>query len=452
MEDGEHKNDPDIMVEPSRLPATFRALRHRNFQLFFAGQFVSLTGTWMQSVAQSWLVYRLTGSVVLLGMIGFASQIPVFLLTPFGGATADRYNRHRILLITQSVAMLLAFFLAFLTLTGRVEIWHLFAIATGFGIANAFDIPTRQAFAVDMVGKEDLINAIALNSSMFNGARIVGPAIAGILVAAVGEGWCFFGNAVSYIAVLSGLLLMNITPVVRPATGSTLGNIAEGFGYVIKTKPVLALLLLLGLVSLMGMPYAVLMPIFADQILGGGSSTLGFLMGASGSGALIAALVLASRKHVFGLGKWVVYACGAFGVSLILFSLSSNFWLSAAILVPVGFAMMTQMSSSNTLIQAMIPDELRGRVMSVYSMMFMGMAPLGSLLAGSLAGIIGAPQTVALGGAVCLVAAVIFRYVAAPLQDEARRMIVSMQMTGGEPASKAIGHIQADAVPARGRG
>ena len=451
MNDTGIKEHNDKADQSSRLPSTFRALRHRNFRLFFAGQFISLTGTWMQSVAQSWLVYRLTGSVVLLGMIGFASQIPVFLLTPIGGTAADRYNRHRILLTTQTISMVLAFILAFLTLTARVEIWHLFVIATGFGLANAFDIPTRQAFAVDMVGKDDLINAIALNSSMFNGARIVGPAIAGILVAAVGEGWCFFGNAVSYIAVLGGLMMMRITPVVRTPAGSPIANIAEGFGYVIRTKPVLALLLLLGLVSLMGMPYSVLMPIFAEQILQGDSSTLGFLMGASGAGALAAALVLASRKHVFGLGRWVMLACGGFGISLVLFSFSRSFWLSALLLVPVGFAMMTQMSSSNTLIQAMIPDELRGRVMAVYSMMFMGMAPLGSLLAGTLAGIIGAPETVALGGIVCVVAAVVFRYVAAPLQEEGRRMIVSMQMTGGEPASKAIGHIQADVVPRSAR-
>lgn len=424
-------------TERSRLPNAFRALRHRNFQLFFAGQFISLTGTWMQSVAQSWLVYRLTGSVVLLGMIGFSSQIPVFFLTPIGGAAADRYNRHRILLVTQTAAMFFAFVLALLTLTGNVQIWHLFAISICFGVANAFDIPTRQAFAVDMVGKEDLINAIALNSSMFNGARIVGPAIAGILVASVGEGWCFFGNAVSYIAVITGLLLMKISPVIRPRTGSTFAHIAEGFGYVLKTKPILALLLLLGLVSLMGMPYAILMPIFADQILGGGSSTLGFLMGASGTGALIAALALATRKHVFGLGRWVVFACGAFGISIILFSASRNFWLSALLLIPAGFSMMTQMSSSNTLIQAMIPDELRGRVMSVYSMMFMGLAPLGSLLAGSLAGLIGAPETVAIGGAVCILGALVFGLKFSHLEKEGKRMIVSMQMTGGEPASKA---------------
>lgn len=422
----------------SRVSHSFRALRHHNFQLFFSGQFISLTGTWMQSVAQSWLVYRLTGSVVLLGMVGFASQIPVFLLAPIGGATADRHDRRRILVITQSVAMVLAFILAGLTLTGNIQIWHLFVIAAGFGIANAFDIPTRQAFAVDMVGKDDLINAIALNSTMFNGARIVGPAIAGILVAAVGEGWCFFGNAVSYTAVIAGLLAMKITHTPQKRTGSTLSHIAEGFSYVYRTKPVRALLLLLGLVSLMGMPYAVLMPIFADKYLGGGSSTLGFLMGASGLGALVAALTLASRKQVFGLGRWIAFACGGLGLSLILFSFSRNFTLSLVLLVPVGFSMMTQMSSSNTLVQAMIPDSLRGRVMSVYSMMFMGVAPLGALLAGSLAGYIGAAETVAFGGSVCIIGAVIFGIQLSGIEKEGREMIVSMQMTGGEPASKAF--------------
>ena len=420
-----------------RLLNTFRALKHRNFQLFFAGQFISLTGTWMQSVAQSWLVYRLTGSVVLLGMIGFAGQIPVFLIAPFGGVVADRYNRRKILIITQTSAMLTAFVLAFLTLTGNIQVWHLFVLALCFGLANAFDIPTRQAFVSDMVAKEDLLNAIALNSSMFNGARIVGPAIAGILVAVVGEGWCFFGNAVSYIAVIAGISLMKITHVVRERKGSTFSNIAEGFKFVAKTAPIRSLLLLLGLISLMGMPYAVLMPIFADKILGGGSDTLGYLMGASGAGALVAALILASRREVFGLGRWVAFASGAFGISLILFSLSTNFWLSLLLLIPVGFSMMTQMSSSNTLIQAMVPDELRGRVMSVYSMMFMGMAPLGALLAGTLAGILGAPYTVALGGAVCILGSLIF-YLRLPyIREEGRRMIVAMQMTGGVPASKA---------------
>lgn len=421
----------------SRFATTFRALKHKNFQLFFSGQFVSLTGTWMQSVAQSWLVYRLTGSVVLLGLIGFASQIPVFLLAPIGGAIADRYNRRRILIITQTAAMIFAFVLAILTLTETIRVWHLFVIAALFGIANAFDIPTRQAFAVDMVGKEDLINAIALNSSMFNGARIVGPAIAGLLVAAIGEGWCFFINASSYIAVIAGLLLMKISVEVRPKIGSALSNIAEGFGFVAKTAPVRALLLLLGLISLMGMPYAVLMPIFADKILGGGSSTLGFLMGASGVGALLAALSLAMRKEVFGLGRWVAFASAGLGLSLILFSFSNVFWLSALLLIPVGFSMMTQMAASNTLVQSMVPDELRGRVMSVYAMMFMGMAPLGALMAGVLANHLGAQNTVALGGFVCILGSIVFSLRLPKLGLEGRKIIIALQMTGGEPAAKA---------------
>lgn len=403
----------------------------------------------MQSVAQSWLVYRMTGSVILLGTIGFASQIPVLLLAPIGGSVADRYNRHKILIVTQTAAMILASALAYLTLSESVEIWHLMVIAAGFGIANAFDIPTRQAFVTDMVGREDLINAIALNSSMFNGARIVGPAIAGILVAAVGEGWCFLGNAVSYIAVIGGLLSMKITPVIRARTKSPIADIAEGFGYVAKTPPIRALLLLLGLVSLMGMPYAVLMPVFADKYLGGGSGTLGFLMGASGIGALAAALTLASRRQVFGLGKWVAGACAGLGIGLILFSLSRNAYLSALMLIPVGFAMMTQMSSSNTLVQAMIPDEIRGRVMSVYSMMFMGMAPLGALLAGTVAEIIGPAETVAIGGSVCIIGSIVFASQLPRIGPAGRQMIVAMQMTGGEPASKAFAQVPTDETPTK---
>jgi MFS family permease len=437
MKDSEQGETFQQSVADNFFSNTFRALKYYNFRLFFAGQFISLTGTWMQTVAQSWLVYRLTGSVVLLGLISFAGQIPVFLLAPFGGVIADKYNRQRILVITQTVSMLTAFVLAILTLTQTIEVWHLFVLAVCFGLANAFDIPTRQAFVADMVGREDLLNAIALNSTMFNGARIVGPAIAGILVAVVGEGWCFFVNATSYIAVIAGILLMKITPVVREVKGSTLSNIAEGFRFVAQNPPVRSLLLLLGLVSLMGMPYAVLMPIFADKILGGGSQTLGLLMGASGTGALTAALLLASRKNVFGLGKWVLFASAGLGASLILFSFSNNFYLSLLFMLPIGFSMMTQMSSSNTLIQAMVPDELRGRVMSVYSMMFMGMAPLGALMAGSLAGILGAPNTVALGGLVCILGSILFLSRFSKLQFAGRRMILAMQMTAGQPASKA---------------
>jgi MFS family permease len=424
----------------SKLPSVLRALRHRNYQLFFGGQFLSLTGTWMQSVAQSWLVYRLTGSAVLLGVVGFCGQIPVFLLAPIGGAVADRFNRHRILVATQTAAMLLASVLAILTLTQRVEVWQLFTLAASLGVVNAFDIPARQAFVVDMVGREDLINAIALNSSMFNGARIVGPAIAGILVATIGEGWCFFSNAVSYIAVITGLLLMKIKAQRRvPLPGSALASIVEGFKYVGRTGPVRALLLLLGLVSLMGMPYAVLMPIFADQILHGGPRGLGLLMGASGVGALVGALSLAARQGIRGLGRWVAFSSAGFGVSIILFSQSRSFWLSAALLLPVGFSIMIQMASSNTLVQSMVPDNLRGRVMAVYSMMFMGMAPIGALLAGTLAGRLGAPKTVAIGGAMCIVGAAVFGLRLSALRSEARQIIVALQMTGGDPADEVTG-------------
>lgn len=421
----------------SRFAHTFRALRHRNYQFFFVGQLVSLSGTWMQSVAQAWLIYKLTGSAILLGLVGFSGQIPVFLIAPFGGMIADRHNRHRILIATQSIAMILAFVLALLTLTGHIQIWHVFAIAAGLGIVNAFDIPTRQAFVTDMVGKEDLINAIALNSSMFNGARIVGPAIAGVLVASVGEGWCFFINAASYIAVITGLLLMNVRVKPRVAQNdSMISGIIEGFRYVGSTSPIRALMLLLGLISLMGMPYAVLMPIFADQILNGGASGLGLLMGASGVGALSGALVLAMRRGIKGLGRWVAISSASFGVSIILFSFSRSFWLSALILIPVGFSMMTQMASSNTLVQSLVPDNLRGRVMAVYSMMFMGMAPFGALLAGTLAQHIGAPVTVALGGAVCILGSIGFAIRLPALQIEARRIIVALQMTAGDPANE----------------
>ena len=418
----------------SRLPAALRALRHRNYQLFFFGQLISLTGTWMQSVAESWLIYRLTGSAVLLGLVGFASQIPVFLLAPVGGAVADRYRRHRILVTTQTIAMLLAFTLAGLTLSGRIQVWEVFALASLLGLNNAFDIPARQAFVVDMVGRDDLLNAIALNSSMVNGARVVGPAVAGILVAAVGEGWCFFANAASYIAVITCLLLMKIATARRaPARTSALASIAEGFRFVTHKAPVRALLLLLGLISLMGMPYAVLMPIFADQILHGGASGLGLLMGASGVGALVGAVSLATRRGLSGLGRWVAFSSAGFGVSIILFSLSRSFWLSAALLLPVGFSMMIEMASSNTLIQAMVPDALRGRVMAVYSMMFMGMAPIGALLAGTLAQRIGAPETVALGGVVCILGALVFGLRLPALRAEAREIIVALQMAGGDP-------------------
>jgi MFS family permease len=427
------------------LSNTLRALRHRNFQLFFGGQLISLTGTWMQNVAQAWLVYRLTGSSLLLGSVGFASQIPVFLFAPIGGIVADRFNRHRVVIGTQITSMILAFILAALTLTGRVQVWQVFVLASLMGVVNAFDIPARQSFLVDMVGKEDLMNAIALNSSMFNGARIIGPAVAGILVASIGEGWCFFVNGISYIAVIAGLLLMKLSPrsYQRPA-GSPLEHITEGFRFVRSTAPIRAILLLLGLISLVAMPYTVLMPVFADRILHGGARGLGILMGATGVGALLAALTLATRTGVYGLGRWVAFACAGFGVSLLLFSFSRNFWLSTALLLPVGFCMMLETSSSNTLIQAMVPDHLRGRVMAVYSMMFMGMAPFGALLGGALADRVGAPLTVAMGAVACIGGAALFGLQLPKIRVEARQLIVQQAVAGGEPSVEMTSRIVED--------
>jgi MFS family permease len=419
-------------------------LRHRNFQLFFSGQLISLIGTWMQSVAQSWLVYRLTGSSLLLGAVGFASQIPVFLVAPLGGIAADRFNRQRVVIATQVSSMLLAFILAVLTLTHTVHKGHIFVLAALLGVVNAFDIPARQSFLVEMVGKEDLMNAIALNSSMFNGARIVGPAVAGILVAKIGEGWCFFANGVSYIAVIIGLVMMRVPPSSRVSAGPALAHLIEGFRFARHTAPIRSLLMLLGLVSLVAMPYTVLMPVFADKILHGGARGLGILMGATGVGALLGALCLATRVGVRGLGRWVAFSCGGFGISLALFCFSRSFWLSAMLLLPVGFCMMLQMSSSNTLIQAMVPDHLRGRVMAMYTMMFMGMAPFGSLLGGALADRLGAPLTVLLGSVACIAAATLFFLHLPRIRVEARRLIVAQEVAGGEPSVEMTARVVED--------
>ena len=424
----------------SRVATAVRALRHRNFQLFFAGQLISLIGTWMQTVAQSWLVYRLTGSTLLLGTVGFASQIPVFLVAPIGGTVADRFNRRRIVIATQMMSMILAFILAALTLTHRIQVWQIMVLAAGLGMVNAFDIPARQAFLMDMVGREDLMNAIALNSSMFNGARILGPAVAGIVVAWVGEGWCFFANAVSYIAVIAGLLMMKIThPLNLAHQGSPIEHILEGFRFVIRAAPIRAILLLLGLVSLVGMPYSVLMPVFAREILHGGAKELGLLMGATGVGALLGALTLATRVGVRGLGKLIAICAGGFGVSLILFSFSKIFWLSMALLLPVGFTMMVQMASSNTLLQSMVPDQMRGRVIAVYSMMFMGMAPFGAFFAGAIAHHLGAPWTVAVGGVACIAGAIVFGLDLPRFRREARELVLAQGMVAGTPAQGASG-------------
>jgi len=429
----------------SRLRMTLRAFRHRNYRLYFFGQIISLTGTWMQSVAQSWLVYRLTGSASMLGIVGFASQFPVFLLAPVGGSFADSHPRRRSLIVVQVSAMILAVLLAALTFTNRIESWHIVLFASLLGVVSAFDIPIRQSFVVEMVGRDDLMNAIALNSSMMNGARIIGPAVAGVLVAAVGEAWCFLLNAISFLAVI--VCLMMITVGNRPPAehpGARLDAIIEGFRFVLRTRPIRALLILLGVVSLVGWPYQVLMPIFAAQILNGGPRGLGLLMGSSGIGALIGALLLAGRQGVRGLGDWVMLSCAGLGVSLVFFAFSRNFWVSMLLLLPVGFCGMVQMASSNTLIQAMVLDQFRGRVMAVYSMMFMGLAPIGALLGGALSDRVGAPLTVAIGGLASLAGAWWFSVQLPKIRVEARQLIVAQAMAGGGPSEEMTAPVVED--------
>jgi MFS family permease len=395
---------------PTGLKFIARALYSRNYRLFFAGQGVSLIGTWMQRIALGWLVYRLTGSAFLLGMVGFAGQIPIFLLSPIAGVLADRWNRRRLIIVTQILSMLQAFVLAFLILTHTIAIWHIILLSIFLGIVNAFDTPVRQAFVVEMIEKkEDLGNAIALNSSIFNCARLLGPSIAGILIAAVGEGICFLLNGISYIAVIFALIAMRIKPQKKPIRQThVLHGLKEGFAYSFGFAPIRSILLLLGLVSLVGMPYTVLMPIFAKDILHGGPRTLGFLMGATGVGALVGALYLASRRSPKGLEKIIALSTTIFGIGLIVFSSSRQVWLSLPLMSLTGFGMMVQMASSNTILQTITDDDKRGRVMSFYTMSFLGTAPFGSLLAGGLAGKIGTPQTLLLGGVCCILGAFLF--------------------------------------------
>jgi len=403
-----------------------RALRHRNYRLFFAGQSLSLIGTWLTRVATSWLVYRLTGSTVSLGIVGFAGQIPTFVVAPFAGVWVDRWNRHRVLVATQALAMLQSAALAALALTGTIGVGWVIALSIFQGLINAFDVPARQSFVVHMVeDRADLPNAIALNSSMVNAARLIGPSIGGILIAAVGEGWCFLIDAVSYVAVIASLLAMRIAPSVRvEKERRLLPELAEGFRYVSGFVPIRNVLLLLALVSFMGMPYTVLMPAVATRILGGGPHTLGFLMAASGVGALAGTLYLASRKSVLGLGRVIVLASGGFGIGLVLFSRSHELWLSLAVLVPTGLGMMVQMAASNTVLQTVVDEDKRGRVMSFFTMAFFGTVPFGSLFAGLVAARIGADDTIALGGAACIVGSILFHRGLPELRRVARPVYV----------------------------
>ena len=388
----------------------WRALRHRNFRLFFGGQSISLIGTWMTRVATSWLVYRLTKSSLLLGTVSFAGQIPTFLLAPLAGVIVDRIDRRKVLVWTQSLAMVQSFALAWLTLAQRINIAEVLALSAMQGIINAFDMPGRQSFMVKMVeDRTDLSNAIAINSSMVNAARLLGPSLAGLLIAATNEGWCFLVDAISYIAVIASLLMMRVPPSnEEPAATSMLAQLREGWTYVSSFAPIRTILLLFALLSLMGWPFMVLMPIFAVQVLHGGPHTLGFLMGAVGVGSLASALSLVLRRSVRGLSKMIPIAAVAFGIGLISFGLSTNLWLSMLLMLLTGFGMMQGLTASNTIIQTLVDEKMRGRVMSYYTMAFVGMAPFGSLLAGMLAHLIGAQHTVIVSGIACILGAAWF--------------------------------------------
>jgi MFS family permease len=404
------KSDKLSSVGSKRFKNIFRSLKYSNYRLFFGGQSLSLIGTWIQRIALPWLVYSLTGSVFLLGVVGFAGQIPTFILAPFAGVWTDRWNRYHILIVTQILAMIQALSLTFLYFTGIIDIWHIIMFAIFLGFINAFDMPARQAFVVEMVeNREDLGNAIALNSSMVNSARLLGPSIAGVLIAVTNEGFCFLFNGLSYLFVIVSLMLMKINPrEIRIQDAHVFQGLKEGFSYAFGSAPIRAIILLLGVVSLMGIPYMVLMPAFAKEILHGSSYTYGFLMGASGVGSLIGALYLASRNTVLGLGKIIPISAAIFGLGLIAFSLSRFFLLSFALMLITGFGMIMQMASSNTIIQTIVDDDKRGRVMSFYMMAFVGTAPFGSLLAGALASSIGAPNTLIIGGVACILGAIAF--------------------------------------------
>ena len=394
-----------------RLAFMLRALKYRNYRLFFGGQIVSLVGNWMTSVATSWLVYRLTGSAWMLGVIGFAGQIPAFLLAPFAGIMVDRVNKHRLLVITQTLAMIQSFALAALTLGGRATIGGLIVLNVVDGVITAFDMPLRQAFVVEMIeDKRDLGNAIALNSSMVNAARLIGPALGGAVIAMAGEGWCFLLDGASFIAVILALLAMRV-PAVPPRprhAGGALAEMREGWVYVSRSVPIRSIIALLALVSLVGVPYTVLIPLYAGNILNGGPHTLGLMMTATGTGALAGAIWLASRRSVLGLGRVIPISAAVFGLGLAAFAWSTTLWLSLPLLVLTGAGFMTQMASSNTIVQTIVDDDKRGRVMSFFMMAFLGTAPFGSLLAGSMAERYGAPRTLVFGGVCCLAGAAWF--------------------------------------------
>lgn len=411
-----------------RFRAVFRALQSRNFRLFFGGQSVSLIGTWMTRVATSWLIYRLTGSVLLLGVVGFASQAPSFFLSPLAGVLIDRWNRRRLLIITQVLAMLQSLTLAALTLTDAVTITHILILSILQGVINAFDMPARHSFLVYMVDrKEDLSNAIALNSSMFNGARLVGPSLAGMMIPVIGEGYCFLFDGVSFVGVILALLAMHVRPQARESTPRpVLQELLEGFRYVASFEPIAYILILIAMVSFVGMPYAVLLPALVSELLGGGANTFGFLMAASGLGALIGAFYMATRRSVLGLGRLIPLSAAVFGLSLMAVSLSRFVWLSLVLMVVAGLSMMIQLASCNTVLQTIVDESKRGRIMSFYAMALVGTVPFGSLLAGAVANWIGTPRTLMASSACCIVGALWFARNLSLIREKIRPIYVRL--------------------------
>ncbi len=391
------------MAAPSG-PRLTRALRHRNYRLFFGGQSLSLIGTWITRVATSWLVYRLTGSELLLGVVGFCGQIPTMVLAPFAGVIVDRTDRHRMLVVTQTASMLQSAALGYLTLDGLITVKLVLILQIVQGVINAFDTPARQTFVVEMVDdRADLANAIALNSSMVNGSRIIGPSIGGALIAGFGEGWCFTVDAISYLFVIASLLMMSGRRVHVPQERTRMiEELRGGFDYVRHSPPIRVLLTVLAIVSTVAMPYTVLMPAFVSSVLHGGPNTLGWLMTATGVGALAGALYLASRPSVVGLGRVVTVATLLFGLGLIGFAFTRSLWLSLLLLPIVGGGFMVQLAGTNTVVQTLVEDRLRGRVMAFFTMAFFGTAPIGSLLAGVAADRIGLRWTIAICGVVSL--------------------------------------------------
>ena len=416
---------------PARI---LRALRHRNYRLYFLGQSCSVVGTWMQQTALGWLVYRLTLSPLWLGVVGFADKVPVSLLAPLAGVWLDRYSRHRIILVTQTLALVQALALAALVAAGVVQIWQVLVLAVFLGLINAFDIPGRQSFTIEIVeDKADLGNAIALNSTVFNSARLLGPSLAGALIASAGEAFCFFANAVSYVPVLLALTLLKLKAEPPKKTDSRpLEDLREGFRYAFGFKPTRSILLLLALTSLTG-TFTVLLPVFAAR-LGGGAGVFGVLLASSGAGALVGALFLAARRTVLGLGRWIVAASSLFGAGMFAFSFSRGVGAASAFMVVTGFGMMVHIASSNTVLQTIVEEDKRGRVMSFYVLAITGMAPFGSLLAGWLASRIGAAATLRIDGACCMLGSALFATQLPAIRRLVRPIYLRMGILGEEAA------------------